>query len=125
LLRVPPWMMALSLVTICAMTAGVAAIAVGIGALYPNFDFENAAQIPTSFGGAVCMIFSVGFVAVTIMIEAWPMYLVAMRSLGSRIAQVSEFTAIAPALLGVFVSTAVAVIVPLRLGLKSLERLKD
>jgi ABC-2 type transport system permease protein len=125
LLRVPPWMMALSLLTICAMTAGVAAIAVGIGALYPNFDFENAAQIPTSFGGAVCMIFSVGFVAVTIMIEAWPMYLVAMRSLGSGTAQVAELTAMAPALVAVLVSTAIAVIVPLRLGIKSLERLRD
>jgi ABC-2 type transport system permease protein len=125
LLRVPPWMMALSLVTICAMTAGVAAIAVGIGALYPNFGFENAAQIPTSFGGAVCMIFSVGFVAVTVMIEAWPMYLVAMRSLSSGTAQVSELTAMAPALLAVLVSTAIAVIVPLRLGLKSLERIRD
>ena len=125
LLRVPPWMMALSLVTICAMTAGVAAITVGVGALYPNFGFENAAQIPTSFGGAVCMIFSVGFVAVTVMIEAWPMYLVAMRSLGSGTAQASELTAMAPALVAVLVSTAIAVIVPLRLGLKSLERLRD
>jgi ABC-2 type transport system permease protein len=125
LLRVPPWMMALSLATICAMTAGVAAIAVGVGALYPNFGFENAAQIPTSFGGAVCMIFSVGFVGVTIMIEAWPMYLVAMRSLGSGIAQVSASTAIAPALVAVLASTAIAVVVPLRLGIKSLERLRD
>jgi ABC-2 type transport system permease protein len=125
LLRVPPWMMALSLVTICAMTVGVAAIAVGIGALYPNFGFENAAQIPTSFGGAVCMIFSVGFVAVTVMIEAWPMYLVAMRSLGSGTAQVAELTAMAPALVAVLVSTAIAVIVPLRLGIKNLERLRD
>jgi ABC-2 type transport system permease protein len=125
LLRVPPWMMALSLATICAMTAGVAAIAVGVGALYPNFGFDNAAQIPTSFGGAVCMIFSIGFVAVTIMIEAWPMYRVAMRSLGGGIAQVSELTLIVQALLAVLVSTALAVIVPLRLGLKSLERLRD
>ena len=125
LLRVPPWMMALSLATICAMTAGVAAIAVGVGALYPNFGFENAAQIPTSFGGAVCMIFSVGFVAVTVMIEAWPMYLVAMRSLGSGTAQASELTAMAPALVAVLVSTAIGVVVPLRLGLKSLERLRD
>jgi hypothetical protein len=71
------------------------------------------------------MIFSIGFVAVTIMIEAWPMYRVAMRSLGGGIAQVSELTLIVQALLAVLVSTALAVIVPLRLGLKSLERLRD
>ena len=56
------------------MTFGIAAIGVGFGALYPNFNFENAAEIPTSFGGAVCMIFSIGFIAITVMIEAWPIY---------------------------------------------------
>ncbi len=47
-------MMALSLITIFLMTFGIAAIGVGLGALYPNFNYENAAEIPTSFGGAVC-----------------------------------------------------------------------
>jgi len=125
LLRVPPWMMALSLVTIGAMTAGVTAIAVGMGALYPNFGFENAAQIPTSFGGAICMIFCVAFVAATVMLEAWPMYQLAMRSLHSRVAQGTELGLIGPALVAVFVLTAVAVLVSIRLGLNSLERLKD
>jgi len=125
LLRVPPWMMVLSLATIAAMTAGVAAIAVGMGALYPNFSFENAAQIPTSFGGAICMIFCVAFVAVTVMIEAWPMYNLAMRSLRGGIAPASELGLILPAVGAVFVLTAVAVVVPLRLALKSLERLRD
>jgi ABC-2 type transport system permease protein len=125
LLRVPPWMMALSLVTICAMTAGVSAIAVGVGALYPNFGFDNAAQIPTSFGGAVCMIFSVAFVALMVMIEAWPMYLLAMRGLRAGIANTPALGTVVPALAAVFVSSVVAVIVPLRMGSRSLERLRD
>jgi ABC-2 type transport system permease protein len=125
LLRVPPWMMALSLATICAMTAGVSAIAVGVGALYPNFGFDNAAQIPTSFGGAVCMIFSVAFVALMVMIEAWPMYLVAMRGLRAGIARSPEIGIIAPAVIAVFVLTAIAVILALKLGLKRLEELKE
>ena len=45
------------------MTFGIAAIGVGFGALYPNFNYDNAAEIPTSFGGAVCMIVSIGFIA--------------------------------------------------------------
>ena len=125
LLRVPPWMMALSLATIGAMTAGVAAIAVGIGALYPNFSFENAAQIPTSFGGAICMIFCVAFVAATVMVEAWPMYNLAMRSLRGGIAPASELGLILPSVVTVLVLTVVAVVAPLRLALKSLERLRD
>ena len=117
--------MALSLATICAMTAGVVAIAVGIGALYPNFGFDNAAQIPTSFGGAVCMIFSVAFVAVTVMIEAWPMYVVSLRGLHAGVAQSPALNVIAPALLLVLALTIVTVIVALRLGIKNLERIKE
>ena len=80
LLRVPSWMMFLSLITIFLMTFGIAAIGVGVGAMYPKFNFDNAAEIPTSFGGAVCMIFSIAFVGVMVMIEAWPIYSSAMRA---------------------------------------------
>ena len=124
-LRVPPWMMLLSLAMICAITAGVTAIAVGIGALYPNFGFENAAQVPTSFGGAVCMICSLAFVAAAVTIQASPMYLLAMRGLRTRTEQVPELATLAPALIAVLVLTVVAVLVPLRLGYNSLDRLKD
>jgi ABC-2 type transport system permease protein len=117
--------MLLSLATICTMTAGVSAIAVGVGALYPNFAFENAAQIPTSFGGAVCMIFSLFFIAATVAVQASPMYLLAMRGLRARTEQTPELSVLAPALIAMLVLTAIAVIVPLRLGYNSLDRLKD
>ncbi len=81
LLQVPGWMMALSLITVCLMTFGITAIGVGLGALYPNFNFDNAAEIPTSFGGAVSMIVSIGFIALVVMIEAWPIYQLAVASL--------------------------------------------
>jgi ABC-2 type transport system permease protein len=125
MLQVPPWTMLLSLATICALTAGVSAIAVGVGALYPNFAFENAAQVPTSFGGAVCMIFSLFFVAATVAIQASPMYLLAMRGLRARTEQTPELSTLAPALIAMLVLTAIAVILPLRLGFNSLDRLKD
>ena len=80
MLKVPGWMMALSLITMFLMTFGITAIGVGLGALYPNFNYENAAEIPTSFGGAVCMIFSIGFIGIAVMIVAWPIYTLAMRA---------------------------------------------
>src|SRR2546426_5071488 len=55
LLEVSPFMMILSLATIFALTLAIAAMALGFGALYPQFETENAAQIPTSFGGLVYM----------------------------------------------------------------------
>lgn len=55
LLKVTPFMMTVSLVTMSALTLAIAALALGFGALYPQFETENAAQIPTSFGGLVFM----------------------------------------------------------------------
>jgi ABC-2 type transport system permease protein len=125
LLHVPAWMMTLSLITMGLMTFGIAAMGVGLGALYPNFAYDNAAEIPTSFGGAICMIFSVGFIGVAVMVEAWPIYALTMRTLYRGTATAPELSLIAPSLLIVLALTIVAVIVSLRLGLKNLERMKE
>jgi ABC-2 type transport system permease protein len=59
-------MMAVSLITICALTLAIAALALGYGTLYPQFETENAAQIPTSFGGLVFMMTTVALLAAVI-----------------------------------------------------------
>ena len=120
LLRIPDWMMALSLATIFLITFGIVAINVGVGAFYPKFDYEHAAQISTSYGGVLCMILSVAFIGLCVMIEAWPVYLLAMHALKPGMAQPSLWV-LAPSLAIVAALTAAAVIVPLKLGLKSLE----
>jgi ABC-2 type transport system permease protein len=125
LLRVPSWMMAISLVTVFMMTFGISAIGVGVGALYPKFNFDSAAEIPTSFGGAVCMILSIAFIGVAVMIEAWPIYLLAMEDLNPGRLKVPPLWVLAPSLAAVAGLTFVAVVVPLRLGLKRLEQLKE
>ena len=125
LLRVPPWMMTISLVTVFLMTFGITAIGVGMGALYPKFNFDSAAEIPTSFGGAVCMILSIAFIGVAVMIEAWPIYLLAMEDLNPGRLKVPPLWVLAPSLAAVAGLTFVAVVVPLRLGLKRLEQLKE
>jgi ABC-2 type transport system permease protein len=63
LLQVGTFMMILSLVTMCALTLAIAALALGYGALYPQFETENAAQIPTSFGGLVFMMTTIALLA--------------------------------------------------------------
>ncbi|MGH7828427.1 MAG: putative ABC transporter permease subunit [Candidatus Binatia bacterium] len=124
LLRAPTWMMILSLVTVLLMTLGISAICVGVGALYPKFSYDHAAEIPTSFGGAVCMILSIAFIGVAVMIEAGPIYLLAVDALHPGRLRVPGIWIIGPSLAAVLVLTSVAVIVPLRTGLKNLERLK-
>jgi ABC-2 type transport system permease protein len=68
LLEVRPFMMAVGLVTICGLTFAIAALALGFGALYPQFETENAAQIPTSFGGLVYMMATIALLAAVIVV---------------------------------------------------------
>ena len=116
-------MMMLSLATVFLMTFGITAICVGVGALYPKFTFDHAAEIPTSFGGAVCMIVSIAFIG------AVDRSLADLPSGDARLSPgrstVPELWVIAPSLPGVLALTLAAVITPIRLGLKSLERLKE
>jgi len=81
LLEVSGFMMAVSVFTITMMTFAIAGLALGFGALFPKFNTENAAQIPTSFGGLVLMMASVALIALVIMIEARPVYLYAASNL--------------------------------------------
>jgi len=125
LLQVPPWMMALSLVTVGLMTLGIAAIGVGFGALYPNFNFDNAAEIPTSFGGAVSMMVSIVFIALIVMVEAWPIYQIATASLRRGPMTGPTLWIIAPPLVIVAAMTATVIAVSLKSGMRRLEQLRD
>ncbi len=125
MLRVPNWMMALSLITVLLMTFGITAICVGVGATYPKFTYDHVAEIPTSFGGAICMIFSIGFIGLIVVVEAWPIYLLTSRALSSGGSPTSIAWVIAPSLSAAVALTLVAVVVPIKKALKSLEAMKD
>ena len=74
LLQVSDFMMVVSIFTITMMTFAIAGLALGFGALFPKFNTENAAQIPTSFGGLMLMMASVVLIGLVIVMEARPVY---------------------------------------------------
>jgi ABC-2 type transport system permease protein len=122
LLQVSVFMMAVSVGTIILYTLAVSALALTFGVFYPQFGTENAAQIPTSFGGVVYMMASLCLLAVVIMIEAVPVtaYL--------RAWQRGEPAAVTPELIaaGIAVVTVLlgATIIPLRLGARRIEQME-
>jgi ABC-2 type transport system permease protein len=69
-LKAPLPVLVLSVGTIICLTLALGAIALGYGAIYPQFETENVAQIPTSFGGLVCMMTIVGLLGLVIALEA-------------------------------------------------------
>ena len=120
LLKVTPFMMVVSLVTICALTLAIAAMALGFGALYPQFETENAAQIPTSFGGLVFMMSTIALLAAVIVALARPVstYLQAYNAgvaVGVDAWMIGGF-AVAGGL------CIAATVVPLRVGLRRMEQ---
>jgi ABC-2 type transport system permease protein len=74
LLQVTPFMMYVSLFTITLMTFALAGLALALGTLFPQFETENAAQIPTSFGGLVYMMGAIALIGAVVVLEARPVY---------------------------------------------------
>jgi ABC-2 type transport system permease protein len=74
LLQVSAFMFLVSVLTIAAMTLALAGLALGFGTLFPQFETENAAQIPTSFGGLLFMMASVAVIGGVVVLEARPVY---------------------------------------------------
>jgi len=85
MLQVSDFMFLVSIFTITMMTFAVSGLAIGFGTHYPQFETENAAQIPTSFGGLLFMMASVAVIGGVVILEARPVYgFVAARAFGTR-----------------------------------------
>jgi ABC-2 type transport system permease protein len=82
ILQASTFMMAVSIATVIVFTVSVSALALAIGTLYPQYDTENAAQIPTSFGGLVFMLLAIALLGAIIVLEAFPVvdYLAQVRA---------------------------------------------
>ena len=112
-------MMLLSVLTITGFTFATCALALCFGTLYPQFDTENAAQIPTSFGGLVYMLSSVLLLAGLIALEARPVleYVQAFQS--GQPAEANAATVLP--LVGAGVLCAVTTVLAMRTALTRLE----
>ncbi|MDX2060432.1 MAG: hypothetical protein SFV24_21660 [Gemmatimonadales bacterium] len=123
ILRASPFMMLLSVVTIASFTMAAGALALSLGVLFPQFDTENAAQIPTSFGGLVFMMSSILLLAGIIVIEAKP---VAAHLQAYQAGQADKgFSGELWWAIGkVFLLCAAATLIPLQRSLKKLEALE-
>src|SRR5574341_976182 len=119
LLKASPFMMGVGIGTIVLLTLAISAMALGLGALYPQFETENAAQIPTSFGGLVFMMTTVALLALVIVIEAVPVYTylrAAFRGLPIpvNVTMICAFAAVVAVCI-------TATVVPLKVGLRRME----
>lgn len=117
-LKAPPAVIAMGVGTIVALTLALGAISLGYGAIYPQFETENVAQIPTSFGGLVCMMTIVGLLGLIIAVEAGPVTEYLRLHQGGRPGGTMALMAGLAVVVGI---CALATWLPLRVALRRLE----
>ncbi|MFN8580764.1 MAG: hypothetical protein U0163_07300 [Gemmatimonadaceae bacterium] len=121
LLRVSPFMFAVSVGSITLLTFALAGLAVGFGTLYPRFESENAAQIPTSFGGLLYMMTSVTVIGAVLVLEARPVYAyLSARTFSEQVDPTELFVGLAAAAIVCLGAT----FVPLTLAQRRLEAIE-
>jgi ABC-2 type transport system permease protein len=119
LLDVSPFVFAVSLIAIIPLTIALTAMALSFGVFYPQFDTENAAQIPTSFGGLLYMMSAITLIGAVSVLAARPAYrYVLTTTLGW-----GQTTAVdlIPPFLGAVLLCATATVAPLMLARRRLE----
>ena len=125
ILRVNGVMMAISLVTITVMAFALAAMALGFGAAFPRFATENAAEIPTSFGGLLFMMTAVAYLAAIVVLEAGPVYQILRAGTEPGGADAMQWVGLGLGLAGALALSAIAVVLPLRVAVRRIESLES
>jgi ABC-2 type transport system permease protein len=115
-----PFILTLTSLTMVGITFALTSLALGLGAIYPNYDTENVAEIPTSFGGLLFMMAAVIYLAGVVILEAWPVYLYLNSRFQVGTAEVSTVP-LTMGVAGALVLTVAATILPLRAGIRKVQ----
>jgi ABC-2 type transport system permease protein len=120
-LNVSGFMMALSAVTIVFLTAGIVGLGIGLGAAYPRFSVENAAKIATGYGAILYMVLAMGFIALCVFLEAWPVNVIFLSLLGGVGIHPHRLVLVAGCLGLVVILSLAVCLLPMHWGVRRLE----
>ena len=124
ILEVRGLMMVLSVASITVITFAIASLALGLGAIFPRFGTENAAQIPTSFGGLVFMMSAIAYLALVIALQARPIYAILYARARDLPVTQAHYTGLAIALAVALLVSAVAIVAPLRIAARRIGEIE-
>ena len=107
--------------SIALLAFAVAALALCFGTLFPQFETENAAQIPTSFGGLAYMITSVLLLALVSILEARPLYIDLARHYTHAATRPGDWWEVAGGFAAAAFVCGAATLIPVRIAVRRLE----
>ena len=102
--------------TIAVMSAALSGLAVGLGALFPNFKEDNPSKIVSGFGGTLCLVISFIYISVVVALVAIP----GLRAVSKIQFPIADSMALALAL---FISV-VLLVVPMGMGYRRVKNLE-
>ncbi len=102
--------------TIAVMSTALSGLAVGLGAVFPNFKEDNPSKIVSGFGGTLCLVISFIYISVVVALVAIP----GLREVSKIQFPVSNGTALGLAL---FISIALLA-VPMEMGYRRVKNLE-
>jgi ABC-2 type transport system permease protein len=120
LLNADLFISALSTFTIVTAAVAISVMGIGMGALFPDFKVENIHQLESSYGGFIYMACSMGYLALLVAVEAWPVQMHFAGRFGR--AHPWDWRGLALCAVTFVLLNAAAIIIPWKLGLKNLEK---
>lgn len=121
LLNTMPGLKVISHISLGLMCLVLTSLTLGLGAMIPDFKERNPSKIASGLGGLLAALAGLAYVALSIVVLAWPAYLYALSQWRHRInygqALVISF--------GIFlVLSGIAMYFPLRFGLKKIKEMQ-
>ena len=106
--------------TALILALGIAGIAVGMGAMFPDFKVDNAARAASGPAGVMFMVLSLTLVFVVIGLEAYPVYVVLASEVKERAITGPQWVGIGACFSAATLLCIISLIAPLRVGARRL-----
>jgi ABC-2 type transport system permease protein len=121
ILKLGPWMIVYFALAIALMSGALCGMAVGLGALFPNFKEDNPSKIVSGFGGTLCLVASFVYIVVIVTLLAFP---ASLAVTSTKILTPTQHLLGAAASAVAVVLSALALIVPLALARRRLKNME-
>lgn len=121
MLGIPAVVVAMHALTVAVMAFGLSGISVGLGAWMPNFRESDPSKIAVGFGGTLNLVAGLLFLLIIILLMAVPWHL--RLAVGGTITSESLPWLLPGTVIGLLLGAA-AVVIPLRIGARSLRNME-
>jgi len=126
MLGVDRYVMTVSAGAVFLLTLGLTGLGVGMGAMYPKFDYENIAEVGVTTGAILYMMASMAYAGVTVMLLAHPVRMHLLGRFYHKKGFWEQFGGVDIwfSYLLLVAITAALIIIPMAKGKRSLEQME-